>query len=99
MIQGTREEIVRVFLTQNRKEDRLMKKLIAMLMVGGVLAVSTVGCGPAASTAPTVTPKSGTTEVKDKADIKDKADVKDTSTVKDKSEVKDSATVTPKDNK
>lgn len=62
-----------------------MKKLIAMLMVGGVLAVSTVGCGPAASTAPVVTP------------TKEKTEVKDTSTVKDKAEVKDSATVTPKD--
>ena len=41
-----------------------MKKLIAMLMVGGVLAVSTIGCGPAATTAPVtpVTPPSSTTK-------------------------------------
>ena len=36
-----------------------MKKLIAMLMVGGILAVSTVGCGPTPSTAPTVKVETG----------------------------------------
>jgi len=56
-----------------------MKKLIAMLLVGGMLAVSTVGCGPAPSTAPEVkTPPKDTPPAKD-APAKD-APVKDTPT-------------------
>jgi hypothetical protein len=30
----------------------VVKKLIAMLIIGGVMAAGVVGCGPAASTAP-----------------------------------------------
>lgn len=50
-----------------------MKKMIAMLVMGGALAICTIGCGPASTTEN----KTNVTADKTKVDVKDKkADVK-----------------------
>jgi hypothetical protein len=42
----------RVFFLEPKKEGRIMKKLIAMLVIGGFLAAGVIGCGPTPSTEP-----------------------------------------------
>jgi hypothetical protein len=65
-----------------------MKKLLSLCLVGGILAVSTIGCGPAATTAPVTPPKDKTVTVdKDKTEVKTDKD-KTVTVDKDKTEVK-----------
>jgi hypothetical protein len=73
-----------------------MKKLIPLVILGGFLAAITIGCGPAATSAPTSdkakpetaeykfveAPKEGKLTVKDKDDKDKTFDVKDVKDVK-----------------
>ena len=69
-----------------------MKKMIAMMLVGGVLAVCTVGCGPSGTTG-TTTVTTDKTKVTTPKDSDVKVDKKDNG----KSDVKVDAKDAPKD--
>ena len=53
-----------------------MKKMLALMVVGGMFAVGAIGCGPAASTGGTTTVTTDKDKTKVETKDKNKADVK-----------------------